>query len=306
MDSLDFDLDRSIAEAWAQFDARLSEVLENMDDSGDLVIDAEEGDPEAGSVSFRAVGDDPARQTIVAEALTNGQLDDAHQLDAERLQLMEESGWEPPTADPGSSGTFTTSAAQEDSGIIADRAIVALRDVYGVPHPVFLAPSQLAEILTDKPIAEIPAGYDAEDVQATIAENPEHLVEMVRRELFDVLGHDPLRDADGDFSVRVGSTVVFIRVTPDAQEVLVFSPLVHDVEGRSRAMEIVNDLNAESRFVRFELIRDRVFVQMSVLAVPFVPAHLHQAVRHITQIADGIDEKLSLRLNGHTTFDASE
>jgi hypothetical protein len=40
---------------------------------------------------------------------------------------------------------------------------------------------------------------------------------------------------------------------------------------------------------------------MPVPAKPFVPAHLRQAVRIISDVADGIDE-LAVKLNGRTTF----
>ncbi|MGL4832033.1 MAG: T3SS (YopN, CesT) and YbjN peptide-binding chaperone 1 [Propionibacteriaceae bacterium] len=307
MDSADFDLDRSIAEAWLQFEQRLTEVVASIDETADLIIDAVEDNRGAGYVRFSLLPTsdprhDGADPMILAEAATNAQLDEEHQLGAQQLQLLEDSGWEAPVAEPGASACFSSVASQEGCDALVQRAIVALRDVYGVQHPVFLAPSQLAEILTDKPI-EVPAGFDPDDIQATVPGSSQHLVELVRRELFDLFGHDPIRDADGDFSVRVGSTMVFIRATADNREVLIFSPVVHDVDGRSRAMEILNDLNSESRYVRFELIRDRVFVQMSVLAMPFVPAHLHQAVKTVAEVADGIDESLSTRLGGRTTFE---
>jgi hypothetical protein len=78
---------------------------------------------------------------------------------------------------------------------------------------------------------------------------------------------------------------------------------VHDVAGgRSRATEVLNDLNVESRWVKFQLVRDRVFVITSVPAKPFVPAHLHQAVQVMSEVADGVDDELAAKLGGRTTF----
>lgn len=307
MDSTDFDLDRSIAEAWDQFEQRLDEVISSMDDTGDLIIDAVEDNREAGFVRFSVLSPRNHRSiegavTVLGEVATNSMLDEDHQLVAAQLQLLEDAGWDSPTAAPGESACFTAVCAQDSCAGLAHMAVVALRDVFAVQHPVFLAPSQLAEILTDKPMTN-QTGFDDEDIQATVPGSNHHLGELVRRELFEIFGHDPIRDTDGDFSIRVGSTMVFIRATADNREVLVFSPVVHDVNGRSRAMEVLNDLNAESRYVRFELIRDRVFVQMSVLALPFVPAHLHQAVQTVSEVADGIDEDLAARLGGRTTFE---
>jgi hypothetical protein len=42
---------------------------------------------------------------------------------------------------------------------------------------------------------------------------------------------------------------------------------------------------------------------VSVLARPFVPAHLHQAVQILADTADGIDDELAVKLGGRTTFD---
>jgi hypothetical protein len=83
---------------------------------------------------------------------------------------------------------------------------------------------------------------------------------------------------------------------------VIFAAVVHDVAGRSRAAEVLNDLNVEARWVKFQLIRDRVFVTISVLSRPFVPAHLHQAVRILSEVADGIDDALAAKLDGRTTF----
>ena len=96
--------------------------------------------------------------------------------------------------------------------------------------------------------------------------------------------------------------MIFLRTPADGQEIVVFAAVVHDVVGRSRAAEVLNDLNVEARWVKFQLIRDRVFASISVLALPFVPAHLHQAVRVLSDVADGIDDELAAKLDGRTTF----
>ena len=77
---------------------------------------------------------------------------------------------------------------------------------------------------------------------------------------------------------------------------IIFAAVVHDVAGRSRATEVLNDLNVEARWVKFQLVRDRVFVTVSVLARPFVPAHLRQAVKILAETADGIDDELATKL----------
>ena len=129
---------------------------------------------------------------------------------------------------------------------------------------------------------------------AVLPADRDHLDALVESELGAAFGHPPIRDEEGDIVIRVGSTLVFLRTAADAQDVVLFSAVVHDIAGgRSRATEVLNDLNVESRWVKFQLVRDRVFVITSVPARPFVPAHLHQAVQVMSDVADGVDDELA-------------
>ena len=301
----DFDLDRSTADAWDDFTDRLDDVVSMIDDGGELTIGtlSTSNDP-APFVRFRATGE-ASHRTLLCEAASNASLGDGFQLTLEQIEHLVALGWEEPSAvGPASSGNFHCRVAQEKSHDAAELAVATLRDVYGVQHPVFLAPDQLAEVLQPGPEKPGPGDIlEEHDVVATRPRHRKHLDDMVTTELTHMFGHAPIRDTEGDIAIRVGSSVVFVRSTPDADELILFSVLVHDVEGRSRAVEVLNDLNVESRFGRFALHRDKVFCSMSVLADPFVPAHLHYAVRIMSQIADGIDDDLAAKLRGRTTFE---
>lgn len=298
----EFDLDRNIADSWSRFSARLAEVVSMMEPGATLTIGSIASEDEGHSpfVSF-SCGDG---HRITTEASSNAILGEDFQLTPDQLENLEQQGWRPPNADePHSTQNYWFAADQEDAVAIADQAVGALRDVFAVPHPAFLAPDQLAEVLTPPTPREASLrAYRADDLVAISPTSADHLDTLVGAELVRSLGHQPLRDADGDFAIRVGSAMVFVRITTDAREVLVFSPLVHELEGRSRAMEVISDLNAEARFVKFLLIRDRVFASMSVLAHPFVPAHLHQALTTMSLVADQLDEQLATKLRGRTTF----
>lgn len=306
----DFDLDRSISQAWSQFRDRLAEVVSVIDDEGELRIGtlSSTADP-APYVLFR----EHARggtDMIVAQASSNASLGEAFQLRLDQLNQLERLGWNPPEAEgEHRSRDFWVQDEQEHAERISDLAVTTLRDVFGVQHPVFLAPDQLAEVLQPEapaedlgPRSDAAPLFDADELVATMPRGRDHLDELVTRELADLFGHAPIRDSEGDVAIRVGSSMVFVRSTPDARELVLFSALVHEVEGRSRATEVLNDLNVESRYGRFALHRDRVYVSMSLLAQPFVPAHLHQALRVMSQLADGIDNELAERLRGRVTF----
>jgi T3SS (YopN, CesT) and YbjN peptide-binding chaperone 1/T3SS (YopN, CesT) and YbjN peptide-binding chaperone 3 len=310
----DFDLDRSTAQAWAEFQSRLSEVISMIDDSADLTIGTEsESDGPPPFVRLSS----PRRDVIRCEAASNEVLGDDFQLSSELLTEMERLGWQPPTTGGERSSeaevtqptaNFWIELPQVESDRISDLTVSALRDVYGVQHPIFLAPDQLAEVLQPTP-APIEGGasirvleVERADLISTMPRDQQHLNDLVDAELAEMYGHQPIRDAEGDVAIRVGSTMLFLRTSQDGQEVVIFAAVVHDVAGRSRAAEVLNDLNVEARWVKFQLIRDRVFVTISVLSRPFVPAHLHQAVRILSEVADGIDNELAAKLDGRTTF----
>lgn len=307
MDSSEFDIDRSIATAWQSFADRLAEVVSVIDDGGSLTIGTmSASDDPAPFMRFTHLEGEP--DLIQVEAASNASLGDGFQLTSAQLAEMEEAGWDPPSATgPHPSANFSRIVPQERSDVIAVLATSTLWTVYGVQHPVFLAPDQLAEILRpEAPDAQpvpVSTAFDAEDLTAVMPRNRTHLDDLVTRELTELFGHPPLRDADGDITIRVGSSLVFVRTTSAADEVVLFSVMVHDVEGRSRAVEVLNDLNVEAKYGRFALIRDRVFVTMSLLAHPFVPAHLLQGLRIISQVADEMDDLLAAKLRGRTTFE---
>ena len=310
----DFDLDRSTAQAWAEFQSRLSEVISMIDDSADLTIGTES--ESHGPPPFVRLSS-PRRDVIRCEAASNAVLGDDFQLSSELRTEMERLGWRPPPVEGEHSSAagvtqptanFWVELPQVESDRISELTVRALRDVYGVQHPIFLAPDQLAEVLQPPP-PPIEGGasnrtmeLERADLMSTMPRDQQHLNDMVDAELAEMYGHRPIRDAEGDVAIRVGSTMLFLRTSEDGQEVVIFAAVVHDVAGRSRAAEVLNDLNVEARWVKFQLIRDRVFVTISVLARPFVPDHLRQAVRILSEVADGIDDELAAKLNGRTTF----
>jgi hypothetical protein len=319
----DFDLDRSTAQAWAEFQGRLSEVISLIDDTADLTIRTTSGGN--GPPPFITLSS-PRTAMIRCEAAGNAVLGADFQLSAEQLTAMEQLGWQPPTVggEEGSPEEESTAAStqpttnfwaelpQAESDRMSELAVSALRDIYGVQHPVFLAPDQLAEALQPaqapiEPESSIRSeSPERSNLEATMPRNQQHLNDLVDTELAEIYGYPPMRDADGDVAIRVGSTMLFLRTSRDGQEVVLFAPVVHDVAGRSRATEVLNDLNVEARWVKFQLIKDRVFVTISVLSQPFVPTHLRQAVRILSDVADGIDNELAAKLDGRTTFSEHE
>lgn len=356
MENFEFDVDASIASAWAQFAERLAEVISVIDDEGSLTLGTQPGVHGDGPmVRFTHVEHHPAM--ILAEASSNLTLAEPLQLAADEVAAMQALGWNPPDvpsrgaghgggsseggpasgsapasgSTPGpESGSGTPAGVESPSGLdaaryerhfwallpqsddqeLADLAVNTLWHVFGVQHPVFLAPDQLAEVLQPRVDDQDQPGQSSSALvrrgpvtqQVIVPCSRSELDRLVDAELLRMFGHPPLRDQDDDITIRVGSTMVFIRTNERAEEVMLFSTLVHDLEGRSRAVEVLNDLNLETRMGRFALNRDRVFFSLTLLARPFVPDHLQQGLNWISQVADQLDDLLAAKLRGRTTF----
>ena len=286
----DFDFDRSVEQAWRRFALRLASILSMMDETEPLML--EPCDSTTGQWYLRFSQEAPGSVTAeVSMTVGVGVPAWGH---AELPSL----GWSQ------SGDGYWLTHDQDDCEEMAAAAVTVLRQVFLVEHPVFLDSNVLIEILQEPEIAA-----DSPDQPPNLSQamaypllDEVQLAAVVSDELSQFFGAVPMRDPDGDFAVRVGSTMIFIHIPSDGKEVRLFSMLVHDIAGRSRATEVLNDVNAHTRWVRFHLVRDKIVATMSVLASPFVPAHFRQAIAEITNVADAVDDLLAASLQGKTTF----
>ena len=91
----DFDIDRSIAAAWTEFQVRLSEVVSMIDESADLTIGT--GSADDGQAPFLRLSS-PRPHVVRGEAASNAVLGEDFQLGPDQLATMEPLGWQPPSA----------------------------------------------------------------------------------------------------------------------------------------------------------------------------------------------------------------
>lgn len=308
MSELDeFDLDRAVKRAWAAFQTRLADHIAGMSDDDILIVELGGGDHSDGAapyVQFKAWGGDLVR----CEVTSNAYLDPLFGLSTDAERVLTGLGWNAPTygrreeADSGSDN-FHLDLERSYADRLAAMTVRAFRDVWSVPHPAFLIADALGQApppdlgvtgqaeVEPPPLPAISHPQDAEDLQRLVDET-----------LTPVFGHPPQKDDDGDIPVRSGSALVFVRVRRDAPVVEVFAPLVRDISGRTRAAEVVADLNRRSVFIRFVLLDDAVLAVISLPAMPFVPAHLRDMLALMSETADDIDDQLAERLGGRLTF----
>ena len=111
-----------------------------------------------------------------------------------------------------------------------------------------------------------------------------------------------VKDDDGDIPVRSGSALLFVRVKTTGPVVEIFAPLVKGITNRTRAAEVMSDLNGDNLFAKFFLNDDYVIAEIQMPASPFIPEQLEDVLAHMSRIADEIDEGLAERLGGRLPF----
>lgn len=298
------DIESSTARAWRRFQARLADRLVELADGETLLVEAEVGEEEldgaAPYVQFVGYGEGAM---LRGEVSSNAYLDERHRLDDSQAARLAEQGWARPTEE---SPNFHRDVPVEEGDRLAVGAVTVLRDVLGVTHPAFLICEDL-ETFTPKPLPPRPA-REEEPVEplATIPESHEHLQELVDAALTLLFDERPEKDPDGDIPVPYGSSLVFVRVEPEAPVVHLFSPVVLDVTDRERAAFEVNVLNRDVEFLTFHLSGDRIVARLQLPAWPFVPEHLRTMLAGMSSKLDDLDDDLAVRVGGRVCGDSSE
>jgi len=127
--------------------------------------------------------------------------------------------------------------------------------------------------------------------------------EALEAVLKDLLETDEIDyDDDGDVPVRCGNALVYVRVQSDSPIVTAFAPLVFDIPHSTEALEAVNDLNQQIRFVRAAWEGQAVTLSADVPAVPFPTEVVVEAINAVGSLADRFIGQLQERLGGNVIF----
>lgn len=172
----------------------------------------------------------------------------------------------------------------EDDAAWVDRFAAALvtriRMSWNVPHPSFLV------------------GPDG-DARGAGPENPPTeggLTESLTNTL-QAIPDAEVEVSDGSFCVTTESVSVYMYVA-GAEEVRIHSPIVEHISGRTRAAEVIADLNRRHPRLKFLLVEDRVHVALSVDAHPFVDQHVVNAIRRVSAFVSSVDDAFAGHLGG--------
>jgi len=132
-------------------------------------------------------------------------------------------------------------------------------------------------------------------------------VEELLREMFGPVALHI--DDDGDYPLKLHGNQIYGRFNTDDDGALwfqVFAIVIRDISPSPEVFAELNDLNANTRYVRLFLVDGQVLAEVDLLAATLDKEELSAAIDRITQITDEVMPTLSAVLGGTVPGDASE
>ncbi|MCU0266357.1 MAG: YbjN domain-containing protein [Actinomycetia bacterium] len=297
-------LDDKVEAAWSDFGQRLARTIAAGHPGDVVVIDLAARGEGVGADYYVQweVRDDG---TVRAEAVGNAALDPDDQLPPQPLARLAALGWLVPSAE--GQPNFQREGSTREPADLAHTVVRTLREVYNAPHPAFLTSTGFngEEQLDLSPLGLTTRTETSPAQRGTGAEAEGRLVDQVVAVLAEGLGVPPEKlqaDRDGDYPIRAGSAMVFIRATEDAGLVTVFSPVLVDVGDDDTVRARLLELQRRLPLIRLALAGGAVTATIQVMAAPLVPEHLERAIVIMTRVCDELDEQLQGEFGGRTFF----
>jgi hypothetical protein len=117
-----------------------------------------------------------------------------------------------------------------------------------------------------------------------------------------------MADHDGDYPVRYGDALYYIRVAgnDDRPIVRVFSTVVADIEPSPDLYEAVNEINSNLGFCRCFWVNGQVLIETEHLGMTIKTEDLYELTAHVASASNYFGPKLVDRFGGKLTFDDSK
>lgn len=306
------DLESSTQTAWDEFERRLRSRLDELGDDETYLVEVPQDGEVAGAapyVQFCAWGQDMIR----CEAVSNHYLVATWALTGQAADELTALGFSAPTyapdetADSGSSNFFID-VPRDESDDLCWMTVAALRDVYGVPHPSLLEAEGVVDPAPDETVdaAQDDHECDPEAIEARLPSGPDELQELVDATMERSLGHPPHKDGDGDIPISTDDSVVWVSVNKSTPAVDVWGIAFGSVTDRDLALHEVAVLNRDHAEVKFVLRDGCIIAQLRVNGLPFVGAHLQQAVDTVCTTVDRAKADLTPRFRAASAQDEDD
>lgn len=294
-DELERRWDDAMEEAWTGFRRRLADRLAGLDDrdGGTLIVQlSEEDDQDGASPYCQALADG---EWLRVETVSNEFLDAQHRLGDGQEQALVALGFGEP--EDGESPNFWVDVEQREADRAAWMIVQALREVFGVLHPVYLEADGVESTpgaSTPAPVAPGPPGDEGVREPQGSDELREWLVALVS----DLTHTEIELDDDGDVPFMTDRAVFYVTVSSRAPRILIHSTLLLDVVDEERALVEVNLLNRAEFGVTFVLNDGQVSVRRELPMGAFVPGDVRTEIQRLITDSDRWITELQDRCGG--------
>jgi len=296
---------------WEMFEARLAAALERMPVESYLILTtpSSAGGPTYYVQFARHVDEEGGSTGLRAEAVSSSYLPADRPLAPDQEQLLVGLGWEPPGDDPGRN-FFRMWPQPALLAEVARLAVRTLREVYGIAAPADLRFVHSFFDRGDVPDPDLGIQAERRTPRSTPRGRVRHdaasLRALVEKALRGWLGLDELvRDADGDYPIRVGSVLMFVRLLEGMPPVVqIFAPILRDIAESPVLTAALNEINGRIRFGRVFWMHRQVIVAMELTALDVSAGQVVFACVELGNLADHLDDGLHGRFGGATMFPA--
>lgn len=303
------DLRGKVDGAWSDFRSALEAALPAMPVGSRLTVTLDPTATGTGEAVYDVVIRVLPQSLLHADAVGNAGLPEAYRLDRHAIGDLVALGWSPPGVVEETADRFGLRVQVDEAPGVAGVITRTLRDVYGAPHPAFLTYTVRGDDVfpalgSARPVAAgtvVAAGAPSSAVAAI--DIP--LEEQVRTVVASLLKTDPDSlnpDDDGEFSVRAGSAMVFVRINDNPRLVDVYSPILTEVEPDERLYERLSQLTQRMPIGRLYCADSTVWASVPVFGRDFQPTHLLLALQVMTRLADELDDRLQGDFGGKRFF----
>ncbi len=285
---------------WEDLERRLAVALAEMAPETFLLV----GAPASGHYVQFARGSSQFR----GEAVSSHHLPPPTQLTEAQEVLLHGLGWLRPEPSQDGRNLYRDWPLPPPAAEIARVAVATLSSAYAIATPNDL--QYRHESFGDEKVVQPDLGIERDarsrsTKPATSGPGTAELRIVVEQALAAWLEIDQVViDADGDYPIRTGSALFFVRVIDGLPAaVRFFSPIVRDVSGDPALLVALNEMNARLRFGRVFWAGGQVVVSMELTGVGITPEQVTFAAVELANLADHLDDVLHGRFGGRVTFD---
>lgn len=303
--------DDEVEGAWTAFRRRLGDRLSALaqDESIGVALRMGEDDDERVAPYCRAMA--WGGRGLSVEAVSDAFLAPADRVGGPGAARLRDLGFHPPGGEEAPNHHLTLDQREADRA--AWMIVSALREVFGVLHPALLqdeeasgaddreeGPGERAGATTGGARDE---HWPADDHGPWFPTDGEEVRRALHRVARELLGEEPVWDADDDLAIATDQAQVWVVVASAVPRVLLTCTLLTEVVDESRALVEANLLNRRHFGLTFLLDDRRLVVRRELGVSAFQPADVRAELARLVEQADRWVVELRERVGGRGVWD---